>query len=286
MSLLSSCEIGLLRSFIEWVQEDSPFGDLTSELVVPELLDAKAVVLSKTPGIATCTRIIANVLRNLGIETEVFVKDRSSFKEGTEILKLMGNARKILLFERTLLDLLMYLYGVATATKKFVERVREVNPKVKVAATRKYPPGLGCLIKRAVRDGGGDTHRFSLSDAILIKDNHIKIAGSVKEAIRRALRGRSFIHKIEVEVNTVEQAVEAAEMGVDVIMFDNMRPNDIEEAIELLKKKGLRKGVILEASGGISLDNIKDYATLDLDVISTSMITMRPERVDLSLEVI
>ena len=283
---MSYCLATLQRRLLEWLADDAPHGDLTSELVVPRGLRAEAVVLAKSRGVAACTWELAEALEGLGVEAKALVADGSEVGPGDVVMRLRGEARRILLVERTLLNLLIYLYGVATTTRLYVERARSVNPRIRVAATRKYPPGLGCLAKRAVRAGGGDTHRFSLSDAILIKDNHIRLAGSVEEALRRALAGRGFMHRVEVEVSTVEDAVRAAEAGADVVMFDNMSPGEIGEAIEALKARGLRGRVVLEASGGIDLDNIVEYARLDLDVVSTSRITMNPVRVDLSLEVV
>ncbi len=283
---MSFCQSLLLNKFLEWVREDEPFGDITSEALISPNLSSEAVVMAKSEGVASCTQLLAPVLRSLGVQVEVLVKDGERFGYGDKVMLLRGNIQLILSIERTLLNLLMYLFGVATTTRKLVETVKKVNPKVRVAATRKYPPGMGCLVKRAVRDGGGDTHRFSLSDAYLIKDNHLRVVGSVSEAVRRALRLKSFIQKIEVEVTNPLQAIEAAEAGADIIMFDNMKPNEIQEAINLLKEKKLRDKVMLEVSGGITPENIVEYAKLDIDVISSSYITMRPERVDLSLEVL
>ena len=286
MNFLSFCQSLLLNKFLEWIREDEPFGDITSEALIPSNISSEAIVLAKSEGIASCTQLLASVLQSLGVRVKVLVKDGEKFSYGDKIMLLKGNTQTILSVERTLLNLLIYLFGVATMTRRLVEAIKKVNPKVRVAATRKYPPGMGCLVKRAVRDGGGDTHRFSLSDAYLIKDNHLRIVGSVAEAVRRALRLKSFIQKVEIEVTDPLQAVEAAEAGADIIMFDNMKPNEIQEAINLLKERKLRDRVLLEISGGITPENITEYAKLDIDVISSSYITMRPERVDLSLEVL
>lgn len=184
------------------------------------------------------------------------------------------------------MDLLSILAGVATETRRFLEAARRVNPRVKVAATRKTPPGLAVLVKKAVRAGGGDTHRFSLSDAILVKDNHLAIVGSVGEAVRRAREAAGFMHKVEVEVESVEDAVEAAEAGADVVMLDNMEPEQVKRALEELERRGLRGRVIVEVSGGVTLDNIGEYAALGPDVISTSSITLKARPIDLTLEVV
>jgi nicotinate-nucleotide pyrophosphorylase (carboxylating) len=153
-----------------------------------------------------------------------------------------------------------------------------------VAATRKTTPGFRLFEKRAVYLGGGDTHRFNLSDAILIKDNHIMILG-LKECLRRAKDKSSFTKKIEVEIESLEDMLIAAKEGADIIMFDNMDPAKIAEGVDVLKKEGLRERVILEASGGITLDNIKDYGRSGVDVISLGALTKNARWIDLSLEI-
>ena len=228
---------------------------------------------------------MGEILKKLGIEILNMKSSGEFINPGDAIMSLRGNAKKILSKERVLLNLLIYLFGVATTTKLFVDKVREVNKKVRIAATRKTIPGLRLLTKKAVKIGGGDTHRLSLSDAILIKDNHIKVIGDVVKAVELAKKYRSFIHKVEVEVSSVEEAVKAASLGVDVIMLDNFTPNDVRRVINELYKCGIRENVIIEVSGGITLENINEYAAMDIDVISSSVITMNPVKVDLSLEV-
>jgi len=276
----------LTEEFTRWVREDSPFGDLTTELVVPEGTAVRAVVVAKSRAVAACVSELADVLTTLGIRVIKYVKSGEEVKPGQIIMELEGRADTILLVERALLNLMTYLFGVASATRELVRIVRSVNPNVRVAATRKVLPGLRYLVKRAVRDGGGDTHRYSLSDAVIIKDNHLKIVGSVREAIARVKSKLSFIHRVEVEVEDVEEAIEAVKAGADAVMLDNMSPKEVSEVLKKLKELGLRDKVVIEVSGGITPENIAEYAKLDVDVISTSYITMNPKKVDLSLEVI
>ncbi len=275
----------LASKLLEWVYEDAPFGDVTSETLIDPNTQVEALVIAKSRGIAACTNLLASALRVLGFSVRTFVNDGSEFDAGSEILSIYGSARRILLFERTLLNLMMLLFGIATKTRRLVNIVKSVNPRVRVAATRKVVPGLRYLVKKAVEVGGGDTHRFSLSDAILIKDNHIAIIGDVEKAILLARQRASFVRKIEVEVSTVEDAVKAAKAGADVVMLDNMDVKQVATAIRLLEDLGLRDKVIIEVSGGIDEDNIVDYARASPDVISTSSITMRPDKIDLSLEI-
>lgn len=276
----------LAEKIMEWVMEDAPHGDLTSEILVPRGLRVKAVVKANEPGVAACTEDVAEALRILGLNAVAVKRGGEEFGRGDALLYVEGEARLVLLLERTLLNMLSLLSGVATTTRLFVERARQANPRVRVAATRKVPPGLATLVKKAVEAGGGDTHRFSLSDAILIKDNHLAIVGSVGEAVRRARSLASFIHRVEVEVESVEAAVEAAEAGADVVMLDNMTPSQVKEALAELERRGLRDRVLVEVSGGVTLENIGEYAALGPDVISTSSITLKAKPIDLTMEVL
>jgi nicotinate-nucleotide pyrophosphorylase (carboxylating) len=196
------------------------------------------------------------------------------------VLEVVGSARKILQSERLVLNFMARMSGISTLTRECVL----LAGGVRVAATRKTTPGFRLFEKRAVYLGGGDTHRFNLSDAILIKDNHIMILG-LKECLRRAKDKSSFTKKIEVEIESLEDMLIAAREGADIIMFDNMDPAKIAEGVDVLKKEGLREGVILEASGGITLDNIKDYGRSGVDVISLGALTKDARWIDLSLEI-
>ncbi len=276
----------LAEKILAWVREDSPHGDLTTELIVPRGTRVKAVVRANEPGVAACTEEIAEALECLGLRARPLKRGGERFGEGDAILEVEGDAHTVLLVERTLLNLLSILAGIATATRTLVDRARRANPAVRIAATRKTPPGLLHLAKKAVEAGGGDTHRFSLSDAVLIKDNHLAVLGGVGEAVREARRRASFIHRVEVEVETVEDAVEAARAGADVVMLDNMDPGQVREALRRLEEEGLRGRVLVEVSGGVSPDNVEEYAAAGPDVISTSSITMKARPIDLSLEVV
>lgn len=156
---------------------------------------------------------------------------------------------------------------------------------MRIAATRKTTPGFRVFEKKAVFLGGGDTHRFNLSDAVLIKDNHIKILG-LEECLRRARERASFTKKIEVEIESLDDMIKAAEGGADIIMFDNMAPEKIARGVELLEETGLRNSVLLEASGGITPDNIREYAASGVDVISLGALTRNARWIDLSLEIV
>jgi len=277
----------LLRDkILEWIKEDAPLGDITSENIIPDNIEVKAIVKAKERGVVACVEDIAQVLESLGVTVKLFKKSGDEVRSEEVVMELKGNARKILMIERVLLNLLSYLFGIATTTKDLVEKVRKVNPKVKVAATRKVIPGLRYLVKKAVLIGGGDTHRLSLSDAVLIKDNHIAIVGDVKKAIHEAKKRASFIHKVEVEVERIDDAIKAAEAGADIIMVDNVDPSTLAEIIRTLKDKKLRDKVLIEVSGGITPENIEEYAKMGPDIISTSYITMKAKPIDLSLDIV
>lgn len=270
--------------FFEYVNEDIPFFDVTSELIEEEV-KCKAVIVAKQNFILAGLEECIHFLNLIGITTKQLKKDGENIKEGENIAILEGNARDILGIERLILNIISHASGVATATNNLVKLCRKVNPKVRVAATRKTLPGLRYLEKKAVKLGGGDTHRMSLSDMILIKDNHIRIIGGIGEAIKRAKEKASSFTKVEIEVSNLEEAIEAAKGGADIIMLDNFTIEEIKETISKLKELKLREKVLIEVSGRINEENILDYAACDVDIISSGAITHSAKAVDVSLEV-
>lgn len=271
-----------IKKFIEWLEEDIPYGDITTMLLDGECFEA--ILLAKGDGVVAGLDFLMDALRKFGLQTEQFKKDGEEFSKGAVLAKIRGDVRKILMLERTLLNVLNRLCGIARLTRMVVRKAKTVNPNIRIASTRKTTPGLRFLEKYAVMVGGGDTHRFSLSDMILIKDNHIRAIGSVEEALKRAKDKVSFSHKIEIEVSSIEDALKAAELGADIIMLDNMSPEDIKLVINELKRRGLRDKVILEASGRINLENIEEYASTGVDVISLGILTHSAPSCDISLE--
>ena len=202
------------------------------------------------------------------------------------ILSARGPARTLLGVERTLLNLLSHMSGVATSTADLVSIAnKESRDKIRIACTRKTLPGLRYFEKRAVELGGGDTHRLRLDDAVLIKDNHLELAGSVGACVRKAKERVSFTRKVEVEVTNPDQAVEAAEAGADIVLLDNMTPKEVASSVSLLMSRGLRDRVLVETSGGIRRENLASYARTGVDVISVGAITHSAPAVDVSLEI-
>jgi len=271
-----------LTYLLRFLEEDVPFGDVTSEAVIPENLEAEAVIISKQDGVIAGLEEAKALFEHFGVKVELKAKDGDEVKKGTVVIKLKGNARKILLVERTALNIMGRMSGIATQTRKLVEKIRIVSPKVRVAGTRKTL--LKPLDKKAILIGNGEPHRFSLSDAILIKDNHLALV-PLEEAIKRA-KTFSVYKIVEVEVESLEDALKAAKAGADVIMLDNMTPEQIKEVLEALKREGLRDKVKIEVSGGITEENIGDYAKLDIDVISLGALTHSVKNFDVSLEIL
>ncbi|TRO46333.1 carboxylating nicotinate-nucleotide diphosphorylase, partial [Candidatus Bathyarchaeota archaeon] len=240
--------------------EDVGKGDVTSEAVVPAGLTVEAVILAREAGVAAGIEETAIFMKSLGLRVEAKVADGDKIRSGIAILKISGNARAILSAERTILNLLSRMSGIATETRRLTEKLRKANLKVKVAATRKTAPGLLYFDKKAVLVGGGDPHRLRLDDMILLKDNHVAIAGSVENAVKKA-KAASVSKKIEAEVTSAAEALKAAEAGADIIMLDNFSPKQVREAVEVLKKAGFFRKVLLEVSGRITEQNLLEYAS-------------------------
>ncbi len=261
-------------------EDDMKFGDITSELIVPQDLTICAKVIAKEDGIIAGVEYLSEKIDLFDLKMKVEKKDGETIHKGDVVVHLEGNAQKILAVERVFLNILGRMSGIATASKRMVEKVRNINSKVRIAATRKTL--FGMLDKVAVKIGGGDMHRWGLSDHILIKDNHLALV-ELEEAINK-VKNVSFVRKVEVEVETVEDAIIAAELGVDIIMLDNFTPSQIKEVVEILRNKDLRDNVLLEASGRINEDNIESYAKYDLDIISMGFITHSAKSLDFSMD--
>ena len=266
------------------LREDEGFGDITSNALIPEDKIFYAKLISKDDGILAGIEIIKEMFSEYGIEIISSKKDGDEIAKGDVLLELEGNARKILLLERTALNLLMRMSGVATITNRIVNKVHDVNPKIRVAGTRKTAPALQKFDKLAIAIGGGDTHRNALDDMVLIKDNHIAVVGSVKEALRLAKENNSFSKKIEIEVESIDDAIIACENGADIVMLDNMSPELALNTLNALEEKDLRKDVLIEISGGITEENILDYAPLDVDIISLGSLTHATPSLNFSLD--
>ncbi len=269
----------MLSSDLErFVAEDLGEWDDSSRLV-PET-PTRAAIIAKEDCIISGLAEAEEILDYFGLDCESLYDDGEFVPGGSRVLCISGSARAILQAERLTLNFLARMSGISTITR---ECVLSAGGAVRIAATRKTTPGFRAFEKKAVFLGGGDRHRFNLSDAVLIKDNHIRILG-LKECLHRAKENASFTKKIEVEVESLEEMAIAARGGADIIMFDNMSPEMIERGVELLQEMGLRELLILEASGGINPTNIPQYARSGVDIISLGALTRDARWIDLSLE--
>ncbi len=271
---------------IENVFDDIGYEDITTNSLIPENKWAQAEILCKEDGVLAGMDVAHYIIEEFGLLLSSSYLDGEDIHKGDVILEFEGKARDILMVERSILNYLMHLSGIATVVRNTCDRVKEVNPNVRVACTRKTTPGLQKLEKKAVEIGGGDTHRFKLDDCVLIKDNHIQVVGGVIESIELAKENVSFTKKIEIEVESEDDAVRASMFGADIVMLDNMKPDEIQSVLTTLKERRLREDVLIEVSGGITPDNILDYAKLDVDVISSGFITNSTKSLDLSLNII
>jgi nicotinate-nucleotide pyrophosphorylase (carboxylating) len=265
--------------------EDLGQGDITTALIVPADNIAEAEVIAKEAGVIAGMEEAKILVESLGLEAKILVSDGEKVKAKRVLMKISGDTRTMLSVERILLNIISRMSGIATTTRKLIRKNQKAKLKTKVACTRKVAPGLLYFDKKAVLIGGGDTHRLHLDDMILIKDNHIRVAGSIKRAIKKVRKDASFSKKIEVEVISVKDVLAAARARADIIMLDNFSPEQIEKAIKLLKKERLFGKILLEASGKITGENIIAYASKGVDIVSLGEITHSAKALDISLEI-
>lgn len=272
----------LIKELESFIEEDLGYDDVSCT-IIPDR-PAEAVIFTKEDCIVAGIKEAGSIFCYLGIQAETTLKDGDRLKEGDVIFGLKGGAISILRAERLTLNFLGHLSGIATLTRACMDIVRKHSETTRVACTRKTTPGIRKFEKLAVAAGGGDPHRFNLSDSVMIKDNHVKLMGI--EAAIEAAKKTGFTRKIEVEVESADDAVLAAKLGADIIMLDNMQPEAVRETLEILKEKGLRDSVIVEASGGISQANLEGYAKTGVDVISMGSLIHKSRWIDISLEII
>ena len=263
--------------------EDKGFGDITSDAVVEDGKVVTGSIVSKDEGILAGIDIIKDLFEEYGVKVNFWLKDGTVISSGDVIMSFIGEARIILLLERTALNLSMRMSGVATAANHYVDLVKEYD--VRVAGTRKTSPAIGKFDKYALKVGGADTHRFSLDDMVLIKDNHIATCKSPLDALLKAKENTSFSKKIEIEVESLEDAVECVKNGADIVMLDNMNPDEVKEVIGQLENLNIRQNSLIEVSGGITEKTILDYAKLGVDIISIGALTHASRSLNFSLNI-
>ncbi len=271
------------QRLLEFLEEDLGRGDVTSQAVIPRGTRAAAHVIARQPGVVAGVEESLILCEIAGLVGEPLKLDGEDVAADEAVLWLDGAASDILGVERTLLNLLGHMSGIATQARGAVESVQ--GTRARVAATRKTLPGLRWFEKRAVQLGGADPHRFELADSVLIKDNHLVIVTDIAEAVRRGKSGASFTQKVEVEVESLDDAMVAAGAGADALLLDNMSADEIRGVVAALEEAGLRNQVTLEASGGISIAELREYAETGVDVISLGKLTMSAPFFDFSLEI-
>ncbi|MFX1499260.1 MAG: carboxylating nicotinate-nucleotide diphosphorylase [Promethearchaeota archaeon] len=281
---MSYNRIVIKQKLSEFLQEDCMFIDVSSK-VIPENAKASAKIISKSNGYVSGLNELKILYEILNVSTSFKKKDGDEVTNGDIIVELIGNARDILLGERTGLNLLTHMSAITTTARKYVKLIKDSGKHVKVACTRKTTPGIRIFEKKAAELGLADVHRFSLDDMVLLKDTHLKyFNGDIVALLTDIKKKISFSKKIEIEIEKVEDVLTAVKNGADIVMLDNMTPDQVEDAINLLKNNNLRKKTIIEISGGITQDNIVDYLLSEPDVISSGLLTQFPsEQVDFSL---
>ena len=263
--------------------EDLSHGDITSEILIPPNLEGKASILIKERGIVAGGEVAKKVFLRVdpSLKVNVLIRDGTKVQPEDIVATISGRVISILKAERTALNFLQRLSGIASLTAKYVAKTSGLA--VNITDTRKTTPGLRLLEKYAVRMGGGKNHRLHLGDGFLIKDNHLAaLRGpgmSLKDIVAKAKQNATQGVKVEVEVNTAQEAIDAAEAGADIIMLDNMSPDEMRHVVSLLPSQ-----VKTEASGGITLTNVRQVATAGVDIISIGALTHSPKALDISLE--
>jgi len=274
----------LRESLVRFLREDIGEGDLTSLYTVDEGLKSSSQIICKSEIAVVAGLEEAKIIFEIcNCDSKALVNDGDIVKRGIRVMKINGNTRAILKAERTALNLIMRMSGIATDTKKFVDIVKTVSKDIKVMGTRKTAPGLRYFDKKSIKLGGGHSHRNTLDELILIKDNHLAVSTSIQSAISNARLKAGKNMMIECEVSNKKSSVEAIKSGADIIMLDNFTPEMAQKTISYLRKSGLREKVLIEISGGVNISNIKDYALALPDMISIGSLTHSSNSIDFSM---
>lgn len=261
------------------LEEDIGFGDITTDYLTNEEDIMSCELNSRVEGILCGVKVFETVFKVLSVDVDVkfYKKDGDLISKGDKIADIKGPARWVLMGERVALNYIQRMSGIATETNKYRKAIGEY--KAKIVDTRKTTPLFRAFEKYSVKIGGGSLHRFNLSDCAMIKDNHIKYAGSLTKAVEKLREHISHAHKIEVECDTIEQVKEAVEVGADIIMLDNMSLEKMRECVKLINGKA-----ITEASGNVNLNTVRDIASTGVDIISSSAIVAKAPTLDLGLD--
>lgn len=273
------------QKLIQFLKEDIDYGDITNELVpnIPVI----ANLIAKQDGIVCGVKFVKILLEVLGIHVNCLLKDGESIKTGDIVLELRGKSKPILTSERTILNLVMHLSGIATQTRMFVKKIEQSGLDIIIAATRKTTPGLRYFEKYAVIIGGGDPHRWSLSDTILIKENHLKLLGdkAIETILKKAKKKASFSKKVDIEVENLVELKIALKFSPEIIMLDDFSIHDIKKAMKIVQDTSKHDKPLIEVSGGISKHTIDDYIIPGVNIISLGSLTHSVTPLDFSLKI-
>jgi nicotinate-nucleotide pyrophosphorylase (carboxylating) len=274
--------LNIREILVKFLQEDVGTGDITSDNIICADMEAKAEIVCKSRFAIVCGLEEASMLFDIcGCKSEILVKDGSKVVKGAVVMNVSGYARAILKAERTVLNIIMRMSGIATETRRTVDLAKGVT----ILATRKTAPGLRYFDKKAVVLGGGATHRMRLDDMVLIKDNHLVLVSDLGKCIRLAKKNVGSSIKVECEVRTKEEALAAVAAEADTVMLDNFTPKQAQQTIRQIRRMGLRNKVKIELSGGINQNNIRQYSRTKPDFISLGYITHSSKTIDFSLEI-
>ena len=275
-------------ALVKFLDEDIGTGDVTSNCLIPYDLHSRAQIICKNKKSAIVCGLeeISSAFELCGCNTKTLVSDGSWVQKGTVVMTIEGKTRSILKAERTALNLIMRMSGIASETRYIKDAIVDLSDSVIIASTRKTAPGLRFFDKKAVTIGGGYSHRIRLDDMVLIKDNHLAIIGSVTKSVEIAKKKAASSVIIECEANNSNEVIEAITAGADIVMLDNFSPEEAAKIIKEITRMGIREKVKLEISGGITMQNIRDYAKEQPDIISVGFLTHSPKAVDFSLEII
>ena len=275
-------------AIIKFLEEDIGTGDITGNSVIPSHKIINAIVICNDLNKSiTCGLDEAQIVFDVcNCNARIAMEDGSSVSKGDIVMSIDGEARSVLKAERTALNLIMRMSGIATITRAFVKRVEKYGSKVRIAGTRKTAPGLRSFDKKAITIGGGYSHRMRLDSMVLIKDNHLSVVESIERSVQMAKSNVGSAVKIECEVKTTEEAIRAAKSGANVIMLDNFTPSEAAKGVRAIRGLNIPNDVEIEVSGGINLSNIKKYVKAQPNIISVGYLTHSPKAIDYSLEIV
>jgi nicotinate-nucleotide pyrophosphorylase (carboxylating) len=275
-------------AIIKFLEEDIGTGDITGKSVIPPHKIINAIVICNDLNKSiTCGLDEAQIVFDVcNCNARIAIEDGSSVSKGDIVMSIDGEARSVLKAERTALNLIMRMSGIATITRAFVKRVEKYGSKVRIAGTRKTAPGLRYFDKKAITIGGGYSHRMRLDSMVLIKDNHLSVVESIERSIQMAKSNVGSAVKIECEVKTTKEAIRAAKSGANVIMLDNFTPSEAAKGVRAIRGLSMPNDVEIEVSGGINLSNIKEYVKAQPNIISVGYLTHSPKAIDYSLEIV